>query len=252
MNPSRRERWLWLISIVGLLVWGGFLWNLVHEIRTEDVFLPPALTFLLGSGLSLGLVYAGYRFVREDWINEQAARRILGWGLGGLALVTLLRGLTLLIRESKGLTIPEPQVDVLVSLGGGMIAGTLAGFLYEHAKYEAKSARESKDALAFLNRTLRHECLNGLNVVEGNIEHLESELDGSESEERLAVIGSRLSDMSGLIQNIRVFSNAVTGVDHRPSVELTAVLRSRVAAINESYPEVDLTADLPRIPPREG
>lgn len=245
MGLRLEQNWTWTISAVGLILWMGYLWNFVIEMRTLQVAWPPLLALLLGTGLSVGLVYAGYRFSREDWIDSTKGRRIVAWGIAILLLVSGLRGLTIFIRIAEGRAIAEPGLDLLVSMSGGMIAGVLGGFLHERAKLDAEVAQEMQEAVTFLNETIRHECLNGLMIVQGRVDQVRDELTDDELRQILSVVYSRAQDMTDMIQNVRMFMHTYTGRVDFVAVNLSAILTEEVETLRETHPEAVVTVDIP-------
>lgn len=245
MVRSGARRWLRLISVVGLLIWAGFLWNFAVELRMLSVVWPPVLAVLTGTGFSLAVVYLGYRLGQEDWIDGPAARRIVGWGLGGLVVVTVLQVITITIRRAEGRTLGEPQLDVLLGLSGGLLIGVLVGYLYEQARRDARRARRARDALGFLNQTLRHECLNGLNIVHGNAQLATEHVDDEDVKTRLSTIVTRCSDMTAMIQDIRAFAGTVAGEVELETVQLSRILRRRVNLARKTYPTAEISLETP-------
>lgn len=241
-----------LLSVFGVLIWTGFLWNFGRELRELDVLWPPALALAFGSLLSLGVVYAGYDIACDDRFDQRMQRRILVWGLGGAGIVTGITVSTILIRYAEGRPVGEPQLDVLIGLSGGMLAGILVSHAYTQADRHARQARQRNDALRFLNSTLRHELLNGLNVVQGYTTKLREDhenaavrADGDDSRHpALNTIDSRLDDMIDVIQNARVFANTFTGEKDISVVNLSTVLEQRVAATQEAFPDARIDAEV--------
>lgn len=244
-TTSVRERWTWIISLIGLLIWSGFLWNFVLELRTLSAVFPPLLAFLLGTGLSVALMYSGLRLARESWVEGHTARRIVGWGVGGLFLMSLITGLTIIIRVVEGRPVSEPQLDVLVGMSSGMLAGVLVGYLYEQATHDAERVRETRDALAFLNQTLRHECLNGLNIIRGNTELIRANLTDADLQTRAATIETRATGMSEMIQDIRLYANTFVDEADIEPINLTQVLAPRIENLRDSFPDAEVTGDVP-------
>lgn len=245
MGRRLEQNWTWIISAVGLFLWVGYLWNFVIEMRTLEVVWPPFLALLLGTGLSVGLVYVGYHFSREDWIDSTKGRRIVVWGIGILLLVSGLRGLTIIIRIAEGRAIAEPALDLLVSMSGGMIAGVLGGYLHERANLDAEVAQEMQEAVTFLNETIRHECLNGLLIVQGRVDQVRDELTDDELRQTLSVVYSRAQDMADMIQNVRMFMHTFTRQSDFVAVDLPAIITQEVETLRETFPVAVVTVDIP-------
>ncbi|MEE6208981.1 PAS domain S-box protein [Salarchaeum sp. III] len=99
--------------------------------------------------------------------------------------------------------------------------GELVGYtkvtrdMTDERAYERALERE-RERLEFTNRILRHNLLNGLNLVNARAQHLESAADLDEDDrEHLDIIRERVKDMSDLIDTMRTFMDAiVSDTDH--------------------------------------
>jgi len=118
--------------------------------------------------------------------------------------------------------------------------------------------RESRQLLAtkneqieFFNGVLRHDLLNGLQVVQGNLDVLATEVDG-EATDHVTVIDDWIGDIMTLTQNVRRVTTAVTGTrDVEPvPVDIGRALREKVAKIRNRHDAVtvDVVAGLDALP----
>lgn len=256
-----------LLCLFGALVWVGFAWNFYRELQELGAFLPPVMAFALGSVLSLSVVYAGYDISRDDRFDAVLQRRVVGWGVGGAVLAGAIDLSTILIRRAEGRIVAEPQLDLLVSVAGGLLAGILVGHGYTRARQSTIEARDRRDALAFLNSALRHELLNGLNVVHGYTDRLREHAgDGGEirrdvqgdprqgagarpngggQQTAINTIETRIEDMTEVVENARALSETFTAEAEPTPVDLSAVLERRIALARESHPDAVIEADVP-------
>ncbi|MGB9985916.1 PAS domain S-box protein [Salarchaeum japonicum] len=85
----------------------------------------------------------------------------------------------------------------------------------DERSYEQALERE-RERLEFMNRVLRHNLLNGLNLVNARAQHLETTADLDEDDrEHLDIVRERVEDMSDLIDTMRTFMDAiVSDTDH--------------------------------------
>ncbi|WP_176791175.1 sensor histidine kinase [Haloplanus vescus] len=238
-------RWPLVISAFGLLVWLGFLWNFAVELRTLPVVIPPLFAFLLGTGLCLTVMYTGVRFHCTDWVDDRAGQHIVGWAVGGLLVLTLITATTILIRLAEGRSFSEGQLELLVSMSSGLLVGSLFGYLYERTQYDAAHVRRTRDAFAFLNRTLRHEFLNGLNIVQGHATLVRTELDDESLQAQAETIETRSEDPSEMVQDFRLYANTFVGEADIEPVDLSPMLSERVENLRRSFPNAEVTADIP-------
>lgn len=106
-----------------------------------------------------------------------------------------------------------------------------------------RDLEERTNQLEFLHSLLRHDVQNGMMVIDSRAEFLRENLDGRE-EEFAETIVSRSREISGQIDRIRTALDTLTEGIQTGTVDLTALLRERVEAFRENYPEVELETDL--------
>lgn len=218
-------------------------WNFLNEVRLLASLWPAVVAAVLGTGLALTLVYAGVRLAGDEF-DPRAARMVSAWVVGGAVLFAVVSGLTIVVRLAEGRAVEEPQLDLLISGEVGALAGFVAGSLYAEAKREAARAERARDTLGFLNSTLRHEVLNGINIIHGWAERMESEGDGV-SEESVSVIADRCADIADLIDDVRPLTRTLTGSGAVTPVDLSTMVTDRVDSLRSNHPEATVTADVP-------
>lgn len=199
---------------------------------------------LLGS-FSLVLVYAGY------WLaSSQFDRRRIWWaglwtliGLTGIvAIVALVNSLQ--IVQGEQLSEPTFIQTMLLAAGGGVFAGLLIGVSTVRETVEAERARRQRDTLVFVNELLRHNVLNGMQVIKGNVQILEEHVD-DEGVEFVETIQSRSDTIVELIQNVRVLVDSVSREGSLHDVDVTRYLSGVVADSRQVYPDAEFELDLP-------
>ncbi|SDX91136.1 PAS domain S-box protein [Halopenitus persicus] len=120
--------------------------------------------------------------------------------------------------------------------------------LTDRREYERALERE-RERIEFLNRIIRHNILNGLNLIDARAELLEPEFAGSpEPQAHLETIRDRVADMTELIETMRSLADAIA-VDSDydlESVELRSAIEEKVELSRATYPEAEFTTrDLP-------
>ncbi|MFC6990216.1 sensor histidine kinase [Haloplanus sp. GCM10025708] len=233
----------WVVVGVGCTLIGVALYNFAREIRILDTLWPPVVAVALSVGLAGGLVAAGLR-LRESNLRPVALWRVAGWSLGGSAFLVLVSVLTIAIRLAEGRVVDEAVLDLLVSSAAGGLAGYLIGMNTVRADHEAADARQARDALAFLNRLLRHELLNGTNVIHGYAAQLDDAVPDAEAD-RLDAILARSEDLADLVRTMQPAARTFTADGSLDAVDLSSVLDRRIETIRRTYPHADVTADVP-------
>jgi PAS domain S-box-containing protein len=133
--------------------------------------------------------------------------------------------------------VPLVEDDAVV---GGL---TLVQDVTERKRREAQLERQ-RDQLAFVNRILRHNLLNGLNVVQSRANLLEGFLD-PEAMTHLETIRQRTAEMSDFVGMMRSFMKVVSpDEDHEFSPQpLGDVLESHLRRIERDFDDVEIRHD---------
>ncbi|SFR42667.1 sensor histidine kinase [Halogeometricum limi] len=122
-------------------------------------------------------------------------------------------------------------------------------------KQRERELRRERERLEFMNRILRHNLLNGLNVVSARAEILEDFVDDP-GRTHLSTVRSRVEEMVDLVETMRSFTKAIV---HSEAHELDAkplgkILVRELERIDDDYdravvsvdgpiPDVDVLAD---------
>ncbi|MFB6078412.1 MAG: PAS domain S-box protein [Halarchaeum sp.] len=113
-----------------------------------------------------------------------------------------------------------------------------------------RALEHERERLEFMNRILRHNILNGLNLVRARAELLDDEemVADPDAREHARTIYERVDDLSGLVETMRSFMNAIVReADHETKpVAIRDALAEKVALAEDAYPDaVFETRDLP-------
>jgi PAS domain S-box-containing protein len=103
--------------------------------------------------------------------------------------------------------------------------------------------REREERLAVLDRVLRHNIRNRMNVIRSRAELLREEYNGDES---IETIIEAADDLTSISEQVRRFQNLVSVRDHdlEPR-DLVPVLETAVTALRERNPEATVRLDCP-------
>lgn len=107
-----------------------------------------------------------------------------------------------------------------------------------------RTIREERERMEFLNRILRHDLLNGMNVVRMQGQFLESSVD-DDQRERVDTIIDRVDSMTDLINTMRSFMKAVIeGNEHELfATPLDEELTDAVEAARDAHPGATFEVD---------
>jgi signal transduction histidine kinase len=233
--------------VVGLAaaILAGFLVEFWHHLEHTDGGPFPVLAVTLGAVLSLTLAYSGFR-LRTGGLSPAANRRITGWTLTGAAFTAATSGLTVLIRVAEGHVVEEPVLGLLVSTGVGGIAGLVVGRFAVRAASEAREARRARDAFEFVNGMLRHELLNGVNVIGAYADELDRRADDGEraASDDVEAIRNAADHLAELVDSIRPAADAFAARRSLEPIEVGALLEERIETARTARPSADIRADL--------
>jgi PAS domain S-box-containing protein len=102
------------------------------------------------------------------------------------------------------------------------------------------------DQLEFLHSLLRHDLLNGMQVLTARADYLDGRVS-DDNQEYVETIQHWCADMVRLVEKVRASLEVVTGCN-RPEVgpvDLGATLESVLGRVRQTYPSVAVRADVP-------
>jgi len=112
---------------------------------------------------------------------------------------------------------------------------------------------ERTDQIEFFNGVLRHDILNGMTVVNGNLELLEPHVEAS-GKSYFETVRNWSADIGQLTEKVRSVSQTVTASESvsLETVSLSLALTRRVTKVQNTYPSVDIETDIPEGVPVRG
>ncbi len=187
----------------------------------------------------------------SDFDAEQR-RRILdwcGWGtllLGGLIIGAVFRELLV------GSSVPAFDFFLLLGVATGAAGGLVFGVKDQYTKQyagrveaQAGEVAAQREALFFLNRLLRHNVLNGMNIIKGYAERLEYDTPTADSE-NASVIREQCDRLVTLIENVHTLGKIFAGNSQLTYIDVSTMLREEVENARRDYPEAVFTTEIPR------
>jgi len=237
----RRRSGAAAVAALGLALAAGFAWNFLRELAELSAVSPPVAVFLFGLALSGALVYAGARWFRARYTGAEA-RRVAGWCYAGAAAFALVVGFTAAVRLAEGRSLAEPALELLVAVGGGAFAGLLAGHQNVLARRQVDEAERARQSMAFLNRTLRHEVLNGIQLVSGHTHSLRGRLGDDAA---VAIIEDTSRELTELLDDVGRVADVHAGSATLEPVDLVGVLAEEADRFRDAHPGATVETDLP-------
>lgn len=244
----------WVISGLGLALAGLSLWYLIIvealylgaalEVGPVSLVLKVIEVGLL-AGFSLVLIYGGYWLASSPFAKERLWWAGL-WTVIGLAGIVALVALVTAFQVMRGRTVSEPTLiqEMLLAAGGGGLAGLLIGVSTVRETAEGERAKKQRNTLLFVNELLRHNVLNGMQLILANTETLREHVD-EPGEVLLDANEERAESIVELVQDVRALVESVSGEAPCRSVALSELLRTEIDVLRARYPDLTVGTDVP-------
>jgi len=247
----------WFVSGVGIVLAGLSLWYVIvfRALSPATNSAGPAglvltiLELVLLGGFSAVLVYAGYWLATSQFDSHQLWWAGL-WTVLGLAGIVAIVALLQSSQLSQGRAIAEVTVveELLLAAGGGGIAGLLIGISTVRSMRSQERVERQRDTLEFVNELLRHNVLNGMQVVLASARLVEEEFDTDDPDpaavtDALDHIDDRGEEIVDLVENVRVLAKSVSGEVACGPVDLSSMLRTKVRTTDGAHPEATVEVD---------
>jgi signal transduction histidine kinase len=137
---------------------------------------------------------------------------------------------------SQPLTV-SPLTIITMSTIGGALVGV--------AVESQRSKRQMEIRHSVLDRILRHNLRNDMNVVLANLKTAKSRVDGPERGQ-LTTVERKIEQLLDLVDNIRRVDTSFGTRSCVPvRIELVSLLETRVADLRQSHPDLELSTDFP-------
>ena len=231
------------VVAIGLCYLALALWNFWREVQTLTNFLGPVLAGVANVGFSLVLVGVGIWLARTS-LSPERRWTVAGWCLLGSFLALSVEGFTIVVRLIEGRPVSEPQFSLIVVGCLGGIFGALVGKYAEDARSETARAKETSDAMSFTNSLLRHDVLNGLQIMRGHAE-IVADADDEHIAESGAALTRQVDSLTDLVQDVRAVSTTLLGEAESEPIDLRPILDDALSAAVGGDPEATVETDLP-------
>jgi signal transduction histidine kinase len=223
-----------LVSLIGVLL---FVPN-VMRLASGGGSTPGTILAIVGALLAAVLILGGYLLLRDETTAAHVPR-ITGWAVLG----TVLLGLILVLIDLSGVALPLFAGATLLSVS--TFAHVIIG-VRDVQRIRAEELAQQREKLAVLNRLVRHNLRHEAQYLLGAKSMIASADDSDEREEiatNVGEIADRLTEMHDTLDRtqeiIRRSDRANAGVD------LHETAGSVVSEYRESYPEAEITVDVP-------
>jgi signal transduction histidine kinase len=134
----------------------------------------------------------------------------------------------------------------LVTLAGAAESALDRAERQSQLRESQQTVRERNEQLEFFNQLLRHDILNGMTVIDGNLVRLSDHVD-ADGEQYLETIRDWSGDITDLTRRVRAVMNALTAEDRndRRQVDLATELADSLSKFDDTFPDATVDADFP-------
>lgn len=231
---------------LALIATAGVLMGLVElqHIQKMSSSIGLAVFAILPFGFNIGLVLAAGYLWRSRFEGREILR-IAGWVVLGMVVIGLLAVWTITHQNVRGKPFSHAKFVVVNNLGAGGLIGFVVGWYDALRRRHRQQTETERGRLEFLNSTLRHNVLNGMNVILGNLQLLEDG-DDEAADRHIETIRNRSQDLAryaeatnALMANFLGHTDTTTRL-----VELSAFLTEEVETARMEFDEAEFTTDL--------
>jgi signal transduction histidine kinase len=233
-----------LVTVVGF---SSFLFHIRQITGVEGsivAFLVGALSPLILSVLLIAggvwLQVAGY---------DGLGLRVGGWCLVGVGILTGISLVTVQYQAARGVELLNIGVVVAATATGGGVVGFLIGvYDAERKRNERRIAMEREKAerlgqrLTVLNRVLRHDIRNDVNVIHGNADRILEETDAGEPARTIKRKAMRLTRLSESAREIE--SLLARGASRTEAIDIAELLNEKHRSM-APYDDIEVETSIP-------
>ena len=197
-------------------------------------------------GLSVLVLVVVYR-VTHAAVDDDLWPTVVRWCFGGA-------GFVLVVAVPSAYYVEFPLVghdavfayQLALSLGGfgGLLAGHHEAQMVTEARETAQTEAE-RQRLEYLNRLLRHDVLNDLAVIGGNLDLVLEDPERDGASDRLETARRRTAEATEHIQAVRTLVQSARDGPPIERVDLAATVEGELAQLDDVFPDAELRADVP-------
>lgn len=217
--------------------------SIFHLIAEEESLSEVLLGVVPALIFSTILIYAGYRLWISD-LNGPQSWRIVPLELLGGSIMTIQALLFIGHQISVGVELKEANVLVTTSATGGTLLGFIAGIYYLKSKTKTTEIQEKNESLEVLNRLVRHDIRNDMNVVLGWGKILREYVEpgGEEILERILGASKQVTELTDVARDYVEIITGETPPELEPIV-LVDSLNKAVDNCGAKYPNATFKAE---------
>lgn len=245
-ESGSRQRVLELLGLGGIwsagLVMGLFE---IQHLRAMSSTVGIAVFALLPFIINIGLLVAGYAIWRSQFDGTETIQ-IAGWVGFGIIVIGLLATWTITHQNVRGRPFAHASFVTINNMSVGGMIGFLVGWYELSSRRHRRETEEERAKLAFLNRLLRHNILNGMQIIIGRTDLLIESVDDSKRTQ-LTTIRERGEEIARFVETVRLLGMSSLDTPDEPlqPVNLSDALATEVDAARQDFDQAEFSLTLP-------
>ena len=234
-DDRRRAAACAVIALTGF----GLLVPTVTQLLSPGESLAATVIAGLGTAVAVVLVAVSYLIYRAGFPADDTLR-IAGWNALGVVVLGLVLTLVYLYRPAA-----TPPFVAATVLGVSAAAHVIIG-VNDVRRIRAEELATEREKTAVLNRLIRHNLRNDVQVLGGFAEQLSSEVEDDDLATTADRIHAKADDLGGMYDKVAAVQRTIEG-DHAATtpVELRPVAEEVAAEFRETHPDADVAVDVP-------
>lgn len=219
-----------------------YLWQ--HRPTVLSTAVVIGFVFALVVVAAVSLFYASLRLARTQ-LDAQKRWWASLWTLLGFA------GIVAIVALAQGWRSLHQPMDPTVMLGelllagtAGSVAGLLIGISTVDSMTSGEAAERQRDGLVFVNRLLRHNVRNSIQVIQSYADLVEGETADDAVAHHSKLIAQRARHLNTVIDEAQTLTESLSDGLYLTSTDLSATLRCAVEARAEASPEATFETDI--------
>jgi signal transduction histidine kinase len=234
--------WLALAGIGGGLAGTYIIAYLVQNLSVTGIIIPVAMAGVV-------IVLASWLWSRG--VPDTRAYQIGVWCAAITLFATALGAVNVYSEWFLGGTVKSSTIMIANSATVGAALGVLIGIVdtdrtrqYDRVRDQRERIESLNERLTVLNRVLRHDIRNDVNVIEGYARMAQK---GQQSpEESLTMIQQKAQEISAVSHRARDIEKLINAETEDETIDFAALVRDEIEEVRGGYPdEMEITLDLP-------
>ncbi len=213
----------------------------IRHIQEMSSTAGTTLFALLPFLINIGLLVAGYVLWKSHFEGDEILH-VAGWIVAGTVVLGLLAVWTITHQNIRGRPFAHGPFVTVNNMSVGGLMGFVLGWYRVNSRRHQRDIEDERARIEFLNRLLRHNILNGMQIIRGYANQLDEHVAES-GQPYLTIIRDRSDEIVRFVDGVR--SSGISTLDqsgdsHYP-VNLSAVLETEVESARDDFEQAEFS-----------